>query len=112
MDFHILRQNAGVELLRHCLDAFQDRLRLLASAHEDHTLDGVVLVVVAKLSKPGRVSDDDVADVAHENRCAILDREDDVSDVVQGHDAAEPTHIKELPAFGVKAAAGVAIVRA
>src|SRR5690349_13097850 len=100
VDLDVLRENAGVELLRHRLDALEHRLRLLAGAHQNDALDRVILIVITELSQPRRVSNDDVADVVHEDWRAVLDGEDDIPDVIERDDAAESAHIEELPTLG------------
>ena len=110
-DLHVLRQDLAVELRGLSLNALEDGLRLLAGSQRDDALDGIVLILVAELTEPRCSANDDLPDVLHEHRRSVVYREHDVPDVFRRRDASEPAHVVELPAFGVEAATGVAIVR-
>ncbi len=66
------RQHVFVELLGLGFDAFEHILRLLAAAHHDDALDGVVGFIEAELAEARGVADDHIADVVDAHGHAIL----------------------------------------
>ena len=112
VDLHILRQDVVIEFFRLRLGELQHGLRLLAGAHQDHALDGIVAIVESELAQTGRIADHHRADVFDEHGNAVRrGRDDDVADVLGRGQPRQPAHVIELPAFGVESAARVVIVR-
>ena len=49
MNLYVGRQDLPVQFFGLCLDSFQDGLRLLAAAHEDHALDRVIIFLETRI---------------------------------------------------------------
>jgi hypothetical protein len=92
------------------LDALQDVLGLLAGAQQDHALDGVVLGLEPELAQARRDADGHAADILDQHRRAVVDGQDDVSDIFQGLKASDTADVVKLPALRIEAAAGVGVV--
>ncbi len=91
-------------------DPLQHVLGLFAGAHQHHAFHGVVAIHVAEFAEARRDADLHAADVLHQYRRAVADREHGVADVIQRFDAAQAAHVGELAALRVEAAAGIAVV--
>jgi len=87
-------------------------LRLFAGSHQDDSFYGVAVLVEAELSEPRRGPDHDFTDILHQNGSAVVDREDDLADVVGGLEASDSADVVELAALGIESAAGIPVVRA
>ena len=55
--------------------------------------------LIAELAQPRRDADGDAADVLDQHRHAVVHRQDDVADVLQGLQPAQAAHVVELPAL-------------
>src|SRR5208337_3923858 len=85
-------------------------LRLLADAHQNYALHGLILAHVAELAQPRRVADLHVGQVLHVDRDAALFGDDDVADILQLAHQAEAADVVKLPALRIEAASGVGVV--
>ena len=83
-DFHVLGQDLFVELLGLGLDTFQDILGLLPRPQQDHAFHGIILRQEAELAEARGNADVHTADILDQYRSAVMHREHDVADVLQG----------------------------
>ncbi len=112
LDLHVLRQDRAVQLVGLRLHGLENRLRLLAGAHQDDAFYGVVIVVESELPETRRTPDYDVSDILDQHWSSVVDSQHDLADVVESFQTAKPAHVIELPTLGVESAAGVPVVRA
>src|SRR5262249_17456321 len=113
-NFDVGRKNAPIELFRSLLDALEHVLRLLAAAHEDNALDGVVVVLLRGLEAEDAearcIADFDAANIFHANRRAVVAADNNFADVVGRFYQAKSAYVIKLAALGVETAAGIGIV--
>ena len=110
-DLYILRKDRAVQLFRLLFHAFQNRLRLFAGTHQDHTFHCIILIVEAELPQARCVSDHNGSDVLHQDRCAVLHGDHHVADVLGRVESAQAANVVELAALGVESATRVAVIR-
>src|SRR5580700_10545219 len=101
-DLHIPREHVIVQFLGHLLDLLQHHLSLLAHAHQDDALHGVVLVHESELAQSRGVSDLNFADVADVSGNAVVARDDNIADVFQRFHESEATNVVELAALRIE----------
>ena len=84
-ELHPLGQEVlALDLLHLLGDRLGGRQRLLVLAHQDDALDDVVFGAAADDPQPGLVADDDLGDLADEDRRAVVRGvDDDLADVVE-----------------------------
>ena len=101
-----------VELLRLRFDPLQHILGLLAGAQQDDAFDRVVLLLEAELAQARSDADRRPRPTSFtQHRRAVVHREHDVADVLQGR-SGRAAHVIELATLRIEAAAGVAVVGA
>ncbi len=109
-DLDVLGQDVIVEFLRLRLDPLEHVLCLLAGAQQDDAFDRVILLADAELAQPRRDADDDMADILDQHRRALVHRQHDIADILDGRQPPEPADIIELPALRIETAAAIAVV--
>ena len=100
-----------VQFLGFFFHTLQERLGLLAAEHHDDAFDCVIVLVESELAQTRSVSDDNVANIAHVNRHAVL-RTNNLRYRYPSSspDQPEPANVVKLPALGIESAAGIRIV--
>src|ERR1700686_4174916 len=113
-DFDIGGEKIAVQLDSFLLDALEDILRLLATAHEDDAFDGVGVVfpfvLEAENAEARGVADDHAANVFDAEGHAVAAAEQDFADIFGRLDEAETSDVVKLAALGIETAASVGVV--
>ena len=98
-NFDVLGQDFFVELLGLRFNPLQDVLSFFARPQQDDALHGVVLCLIAELTKPRGYTDHHTPDVLYQHRVAVMDRQHHVADVLQGIEPPQAAHVIELAAL-------------
>ena len=99
MNLDVRRQNVSIQLVGLRFHGFEHVLSLLAAEHQDHALDGVIVVLITEFAQPWSVADGHLADVLDANRHAVIAADDNIANVVGVTHQADAAHIVELPAL-------------
>ena len=110
VNLHIAGKDVLVQISRHRLDAGEHRLGGVAGAQEDHAFDGIVVLHVAELAQPRRMANGHLAEVLDPDRNTLVIRDDNFADIGGVAEPAQSTHVIELTAQLVEAAARVHVV--
>ena len=105
-----MRQDLLVQLLRLLLHTLENVLSLFPAAHQDDTLDDIIVVLEAELPKPRRMTYGYFADVTDPNRSPIDAGNYNFADVFGVTHQTQPPNVIELPSLRIESASCVGIV--
>src|SRR5271169_1738845 len=112
MDPDVRRQYRPVQFVGLRLHAFKNVLRLLTAKHENHALDGIVVLLIPELAQPRRVAYLDIPNVLDTNGYSIVAADNYVSDIAGVTYQPNAAHIVRLPPLGVKSTARIRVIGA
>ena len=109
-DLHVIGLQALVELRDLGVHALENARGIFAAQQQHGALDDVVLVVLADDAVALLVAQLQLAEIAHQDRRAVVLGDDDIAEVVERlHEADAADHVAELAAIE-NAAAGIGVV--
>ncbi len=111
-DLNVVGLQLRVEFGDLGMHAFQNARRIFVAQQQHGSLDDVVLVVLADDAMALLVAELELAEIAHQDRRAVVLGDDDVAEIVERlHEADAADHVAELAAIE-HAAAGIGVVGA
>src|SRR5208337_375930 len=106
-DFDVRREYRPIQFIRLFLNGFEDVLRLLPAKHQYDALNGVVVLLKAKLAEPRSMADPNIANVFYANGNAIITADHNVSNIAGVSYQSDAAHIVKLPTLGIESAARI-----
>ena len=91
-----VRGRSAVQLVRLCLNAFEDVLCLLTAQHENDALNRIVIFLEAKFAEARSVTDGHLADITHSDGHALVGADYDVANVICVPYQSYPANVVKL----------------
>src|SRR5579859_5769493 len=110
MNLDVGGQYLAVQFLSLCFHSLEHVLRLFPTQHEDDAFDGIVVLLKAEFTEPGRMPNGYISDILHTNGYAFVRAHHNVSNVVGVTYQPDSTNVVELSSLRIKTAAGIRII--